>query len=313
MVNKFLIISCFLFHYLYCSSCTSQLAVSNEMSQNIDAMIDGYCNRYCNYPETLEDLIDYVEENRAFWSQTGMAKEMESTISFFQKNKNEILLNFSHPTMTEMKLLIMYQNDTMYYKHGEWNFPYIDDVIRSYSKAYLKWPASLEDLLCFDSIISSPIDEYVPVCWTVTKNYLLKNRSKLNWKCEGDTLLITTLDDTIAYHIESFSQFGCNSYLANETLVFRFFDRNFNLLFSKELDKEFKQQLSFLRQKNLIEATNTAEIHILQFSTSGGLSAFCEDDAISLESNWFKEVANLSQVFAKKHKLSKIIFPVPDY
>lgn len=306
-------IYCFLFHYLFCTSCKTQPAVIDEMRQNITVIIDGYCNRYCDYPETIEDLIAYVEENRTFWSQTKIAKETELTISFFQKNKDEILLNFSHPTVTEMDLLIMYHDDTLYHRQGKWEFPYFDDIIRSYSKAYLKLPASLDDLLCYDSIVCSSSDEYVPACWTVTKNYLVRNCSKFNWKCEGDTLLIMASDDTITYHVESYSQFGCNSYLANEKFVFRFFDVNDNMLVCNELDKKFKQQLNLLRQKNSIDTVQTVEVHILQFSINDGLSVFCKDDAISLESEWFREVANVSQCFAKEQGLSKIIFPVPAY
>ena len=311
MENRLLMIICFIFHCLFYTSCNAQTVVNDEMRKNIDVMVDGYCNQYCNYPESLDGLIAYVEENEPSWSQTEIAKETESAIGFFKKNKSGISLTYSHPTVTRMDLLIMYQDDTLYHKQGEWNFPYIDDVIRSYSRACLKLPESLEDLVRYDSIMSFAA-EYVPECWTVTKNYLIENRSKISWSCEGDTLLITASGDTIAYHVESYSQFCCNSCVAYETFGFHFFDANDKVVISSELEKEIKQELNLLRQKNSTGTANKSEVHILQFSMSDGLSAYCKGDTITLESEWYKEVANVSRDFAKEHGLGKIIFPVPD-
>ena len=262
MENRLLMIICFIFHCLFYTSCNAQAVVNDEMRHNIDEMIDGYCNQYCNYPESLDGLIAYVEENEPSWSQTEIAKETESAIGFFKKNKSGISLTYSHPTVTKMDLLIMYQDDTLYHKQGEWNFPYIDDVIRSYSRACLKLPESLEDLVRYDSIMSFAA-EYVPECWTVTKNYLIENRSKISWS-------------------------------------------------SSELEKEIKQELNLLRQKNSTGTANKSEVHILQFSMSDGLSAYCKGDTITLESELYKEVANVSRDFSKEHGLGKIIFPVPD-
>ena len=287
--------------------------VSSVTTATIDKMIEGWCSNLCDYPKSLEEFVSIYEDSDS-WKETPMKDSVETTLSFLKKERNHIIWCFDHPTVTSMDLTVVYYNDTIYQKAGEWLFPGLDVSLLDYNKYYFEFPSSVEKLIAYDSLAKKDHDGFYQCC-DVTFDYLLRNKDNLDWQViDEERILIMSGNDTIAYQLGYYPQvFYCDDSAVSNKTIFRFFDNNGNYAHSKNVEKALKIGLSGLRKNYSITPFEQALWHIMVYTNENGLQPFCENDDLSLNTEWFHDVEDFMYKFCDEYSLGKVIFVSPSY
>lgn len=298
---------------LFLTACKPQKNIEPYIGEYTELMADGYTNYYCDYPKTLDELISHFQNTKDKWIDYPIADTVQSVLSFLEKEKDDIIWQYSHPTFVTLTIGAMYKYDTLFYKTTKWYYPYIDCAISSYIKYHLDYPKSLDDLLLFDSIVHGKSEDDVHDCWDVTRKYYWDNRDELEWVVKNGFLLIMACQDTIAYSAGISSYIRCNDYLyRNRVIVFTDIHGKFD--YSDETRKSFLQGLKSVRKDFLSKnQCGQSYLYMVEYRRGVGLSRFCENEEFSLDTKWFKEIGEYVSQFAQEYELEKILFYTPAY
>lgn len=298
---------------MFLTACKPNNNTEPYFGEYVDLMAEGYCNYNCVYPKTLDELLSLYQADTS-WMEFSNSDTIKTVLSFLEKEKDNITwLNF-HPASKTLTVGALYNDDTLFYKTGEWCLPYLYDKIYFYTRKHLEYPKSLEYLLRFDSIICGQCEDDARDCWKVTREYLCDNRDELEWIVEDDGFLIKYFQDTILYEEGKASDVRCHAVpWENNTIVFTDIYGKYD--YSEETMKDFKAGLRILRKdflsKNQCDGQKT--LYMVEYRRGVGLSRFCENEEFSLDTKWFKEIGEYVSQFAQEHELEKILFYTPAY
>ena len=285
--------------------------ISPLIQCTLDKMIKECCIVSCEYPKTLAEFVS-VSKEIDIWENTCVKDSVETTLAFLEAEKEHIEWKFSHPTLTTMDLTILYYDDTIYRKTEQLWFKGIDVALYSYNCYYLEYPASIEELIEFDSL-SGCLHQGFYQCCDETFAFLLKNKDKISWEKGDGEILITLGEDTIDYQSYDSQVKYCDEFIAPKNKVFSFFDTMGRYAYSEETEKALKTGLTELSKNYVIDSFDQYPWHVVVFTQENGLQLFCNNDELSLETSWFHEVNDLLLDFCSKYGLGKVIFVSPSY
>lgn len=293
---------------LLLSSCINNRSVTKASHVALERMIDGYTRHYYEQPSSLEELISFCEENRNMWHGEPYAEDMEATLTYLYQNKGQILFFQDYDDFNNENLLVLYQDDTLLFRIDKCSFSCISNMVYGYSKSYLEYPASIQELAIYDSITKVRQEPDYKRCCDAGVRKLKKFHDKINWYRKGKELLIMMSNDTIGYWGE---YVPCDISATDIHLMEpRFYkDNGIFVLTTEEMIKQFKKDIRQLglKHNNANERGNN-NWHILMFTKREGLHPFCENDDVKMETEWFQELNSYVERFAYEHDFGKIIF-----
>lgn len=297
---------------LFLTACKPQNNTEPYFGEYVDLMAEGYCNHCCVYPETLEELLSLYQVDTS-WMEFSNSDTIQTVLSFLVNEKDEITWLYCHPTSKTLAIGALYNDDTLFYKTGDWYLPYINAAVRDYVKYHLEYPKTIDDFLHFYSIGMDKPDFWAPECWMVMWRYLCDNRDELEWIVEDDSFLIKSPQDTILYEEGMASDVRCKDYLyRNRVIVFTDIHGKFD--YNDEIRKSFLQGLKSVRNDFLSKNQCVkSPVYVIEYRREGGLSRFCENEDFSLDTKWFKEIEEYVSQFAQEHELQRILFYTPAY
>lgn len=303
------------FFFCLCLACcrNSHSTASSATKVTLEKMIESWCNTCCDYPKSLEEFIS-INEDFDGWKELPMKDSVKATLCFLNNEKKHITWRFSHPTVTSMNLTIFFYDDTIYRKAGAWFFPGLDASLMDYNKYYFEFPSSIEDLIVYDSLAGK--DRYgFYQCCDETFSYLLENKNKIDWQVTDEaTILIMSGRDTIAYQLGCSPQaLYCGDSIVAGRSLFRFFDNHGYYAHSENVEKALKVGLSELRNNYSNTSIGQTKWHTLVYTKENGLQLFCQNDDLSLNTQWFHEIEEFMYCFCKENELGKVIFVSPSY
>jgi hypothetical protein len=176
-------------------------------------------------------------------------------------------------------------------------------LIESYYRDYYEYPQNLNEFILFcDSIRNN--------AYAATINKLKENRNNIKWTIESSKILVT-IENGIIYETELRSP--CDELTYNRGMYLGkvlFFNTNGVSIHSEELEFEFKNHLKEIKMhySKIDSVYNESKYHLLEYTPDIGLLPFCDDDKISKEFGFFKEIERFLKVYTNKHNLSKVIF-----
>lgn len=291
----------------------SHPTVSSVTTATLDKMIEGWCSNHCDYPKSLDEFLSIYDDTDS-WEETPMRDSIEATLSFLNKEKEHIVWRFNHPTVTSMDLIVVYYHDTIYRKTGEWYFPGLDISLRDYNRYFFKFPSSIEELVMYDSLAGKDHDGFYQCC-DETFDYLLQNKNNIDWQVEDEAkILILSGNDTIAYQLGYYPQvLYCDDSVVSNKSIFRYFDSNGYYAYSEKVEKALKTGLSELRNKYSIPPFEPSFWYIMVYTKENGLRPFCDNDDLSVNTEWFHDVESFMYEFCDEYSLGKVIFVSPSY
>lgn len=290
---------------LFLTACKPQYHVEPYIGEYLEKMADTYCNYYCDYPKTLDELISFYQTDTLEYPNSDT---INTVLSFLEKEKDDIKWEYCNPRVTTLRLVAVYNKVVLFDKMEELNFPLIDDVIRSFIRYHFEYPSSLYDLLYYDSISRSRSDLDSPLCWEKTREYLWNNRDSIECVVTENGLLTKASHDTIALSGYA-SRIRCDhmEILMNRVITFTDIHGKFN--YSKELREDFQMGLKLLMSDYIRNYQHfNSDFYMVEYHHGKGLSRFCENDDFPLDTEWLKEVEKYVSQFAQEHELERILF-----
>lgn len=293
---------------LFLTACRPQNVPEPYIGEYLGILADGYCNNHCDYPKTPDEFISHYLSIKDLWKDHAISDTIQTVLTFLEKEKNEITWLYCHPASKTLAIGALYNDDTLFYKIGEWYLPYLYDKIYFYIRKHLEYPKSLEYLLRFDSVVCGQYEDDARDCWKVTRKYLCDNLDELEWIVEDDSFLIKSPQDTILYEEGRASDVRCHAVpWENNTIVFTDIYGKFD--YREETMKDFKAGLRILR-KDFLSKNQCVKtpLYMVEYRRGVGLSRFCENEEFSLDTKWFKEIEEYVSRFAQEHELQRILF-----
>ncbi len=304
---KSVIHTCLLLLFLSNSSC-NYVSKDRANKDPISKLIEQYYYWGCDYPKSVDDLIDFYEESIPIRVDSLTKDSIASLLSFLKDNKKEFVFRYSHPTLLTIDYLVTYKIDTIYFYQGNYGFPGLDLLIHDYYSYYFQSPSSLQDLLSFESLKYNGNYDGLYHCLNGTVMFISSNQDQIEWCSDGNKLLITSKTDTIAYCSGYNMDFICNTDMAAERFLFRFYGIENQYVYSKEIECYFKEGIHSLSKNYPETKIDNLNIHLLIFTPEEGLQVFCSNDNLLLNTDWFIDVEKYCNVFCCEHSLGKIVF-----
>lgn len=307
----------YFWHLLYCiiallSSC-SALQAEKEQVPPIGSFLSQYYNYYYDYPASLDDFIQFIEE-RLPYSDSCIKKDLLVS-QILLENSNEISWINKKENYPVQELIILYKQDTVFHLYDSIAFPCLDRLVDLYMDIYYEYPESLDALRKHYMAIKQfkPVFWPTYVCDSVTILCLEKCQSQniLSWEKDEVGLLIMIRNDTVGYWLNySFCDNSSNDIFLAPT---RFFDIDGTGFYpSEELDQQFKNGIRELRLN--CRQFNTETIitwHLLKYNRTEGLSLLCDNDDLDIKTEYFKNMGFYLENFADEYKLNSIVFAAP--
>lgn len=310
-MNKIIRTYCYCFFVLLLS-CSKTQAEKERLSQ-ISSFLNQYHNYYYNYPATLGDFIQFCEERLPYSDSCTKNELLE--VQNILKNNYEISWFNKDNNYPIQELVILYKQDTLFHLYDSTAFPCLERLIDLYSDIYYEYPESLGALMRHYSAIHLFKPTFWPtqVCDSVTVLCLERCQSQgiLSWKKDEVGLLLMIRNDTIGYWLNySYCNSFPNGLFSTPT---RFFNLDgIGFYPSEELDQLFKKGIRKLGLDYCqFSEENTISWHLLKYNRTKGLSLFCEDDEVNLNTDYFKYMKLYLEKFVEENRLSQIIFIAP--
>lgn len=332
------------------ASCTVQRNICADKYSVLPMMIDGYYDRYYEYPDSADELIDFYNVYSSVLKSQTLKDNIETSISCLQEEKD--IIRWKHKATYPWKvtkLLVKRHCKTLvkrtigerYGKKGNgglaWHIGMAwSDVVEHYVEDYFRCPATLEELIDYSGLERLIAIDTVPVVVqnesaefvcahnlmrAVGFRYFQENKKDLVWHSEDSTLLIVVGRDTVYYR--EFELSPCHWYdkypMEKLTGFYpRFYDTNgriVNWCFNLEHDLvvEFRRNTLRFPQSMLpvtVEA-GTDIYHFLVYTSETGLSLLCKDDDMITDTDFFRYLKVYVKRFADENGFSKVVFVAP--
>lgn len=186
---------------------------------------------------------------------------------------------------------------------NKFEFPGLGMLIDAYYRDYYDYPQNTDAFILFcDSIKNNEFES------TIKK--IKENKNRIAWSL-GSNKIVITLVDSIIYETEL--RLPCDELLNNQGMYLDrilFFNTEGNSINSEEIESEFKKCLKEIKMdySKIEKGDSETKYHLIQYTINIGLEPFCDNDKISTDIGYFKEIEVFLNSFTKKHMLSKVIF-----
>lgn len=296
----------------FCVSCKS---VDIPLGVQVGArpLMEKYFLWCGEYPSNIDSLLTFCG--------TFSPEDYEPTDSlamaanFILKEKDNLKLEYLNPTVMTEKLVITLNEDTLVYMQGKKHLSFLWDMLFLYGYYYYSFPSSLDDLkLLFAAVKGTENDPLFDRCCPSTLRYLENNLYRISWESNDTMMLIKSGNDTIDFQYGDYNP-PCMQYEWPDRYKFRYFDTRGVCIPPQKIDSVFRQEMKAIRiNGHYVDLVNNHFLDpALVYTKSDGLQLYCENLPASLDSEWFRELADYCREFAERHGISKIIFASPCY
>lgn len=285
--------------------------MAHDYTNGLKEVLEKYFNWYGEYPPCLDSLVAFC--NTFPIENIESADSLSMAIDFIKKEKQNLKLDYSNPTVMTEKLLITMDGDTIVNMQQKKHLSFLWELKRTYEFCNYDAPRSFEDIMTFFNVMKEVEDDTSFYrCCASTLRYLEKNNYRISWQFDDDCLYMISDGDTIDYFC---GYHPCVPSDWRARYEFRYFDIKSVYIPDNDIDAEFRKGLKMLKEEKdfVMPNEDRSQDPALVFTLDKGLQLYCENITADLDSEWFKVLSDYCRHFAESHGVGKIIFASPCY
>ena len=289
-------------------SCQQEHKMTNSSYPGINNMIDGYFQHYYDYPKSLDSLITVMDSRRPYIDDS-LLSSYELTLNNLKKDKGKIQWHLYEDDFLNEELVVLKGKDTIIHRVNSSRFPCLGLLLDGFKDCYYDYPTTLQGLLEYCKTVGYVKEGQFKNCDSVTIYNLISSQEKglLKWEKDEKGLLVMINNDTIDF-LSPYSPCDLSPF---EKRHIHFFDSNKNIVFSNQLETEFKKGVYSIQMDfPVIYEEEKGNYHILKYQRDLGLKLYCENDYSPQDQLWFEAINGFVSKFAIDNDLDEIIFGV---
>lgn len=293
---------------VFCYSCQQEQRMTNNGYPGFNNMIDGYYQHYYDYPKSLDSLITVMESRRPYIDGSFLSS-YELTLNNLKTDKGRIQWHLFEDDLLNEELVVLKGRDTIIHRVNTSRFPCLGLLLDGFKDCYYDYPTTLQGLLEYSKAVGYVKEGQFKNCDSVTIYNLISSQEKglLKWEKDENGLLVMINNDTIDF-LSPYSPCELSPF---DKRHIHFFDSNKNIVFSNQLEIEFKKGIYSIQMEfPVIYEEEKGNYHILQYQRDLGLKLYCENDYSPQDQMWFEAIHDFVSKFAIDNDLNEIIFGV---
>ena len=298
------------------------------ISPVLTKMIMKYYFVWYEYPSSTNEMISFIKDTESNWSVMACRDSVESTLNYLEKEKDKVLWNYETPEIDSMRLLVLNEKDTLFYDTRIRNATDVcwHGLISGFTFSYFSYPSTLQELIEYSGIeklldsatkytYDNQFDDWdFLTAWILRKLRDLAKES--NW-VGNDTILLVTKDNDTIIHSAGNTPLCWREDFNHDIVMFgaRFYDSEGKVVWGGEdLDLEWKRRTVWgiaPIYPVLLDDDYYANWHYFEYTKEKGLTTYCENDIVDMNTSYFKDLEDRIKRFAEEKKFGKIIFAAP--
>lgn len=291
-------------------------------------MIMKYYFVWYEYPSSTNEMISFIKDTESHWSAMACSDSVETTLSYLEKEKDRVLWDYETPEIDSMRLLVLNEIDTIFYDTRIRNATDVcwHGLISGFTFSYFRYPLTLQELIEYSGVeklldsatkyaYDNQFDDWdFLTAWILRKLRDLAKES--NW-VGNDTILLVTKDNDTIIHCSGNTPLCWGEDFNHDIVMFwaRFYDSEGKVIWGREdLDLKWKRRTVWGIKPVypvLEEEDYYANWHYFEYTKEKGLTTYCENDTVDMNTPYFKDLEDRIKRFAEEKKFGRIIFAAP--